>query len=104
MAGRSLRQELVELLEGVPGWRLEARTTPGSSPLWCFVDEGKIEFSVTVEGSEFVLYEMDTERDVRFADRETLVAWLQEHRPDTLQEAPPRADRKKRARKFFEWN
>lgn len=104
MSGRSLRKDLVDLVEGVPGWRLEPRTTPGASPLWCFVSDGKIEFSVTVEGSELVLYDMETHRDARFADREALGTWLREHRPDTLQEAPPRPDRKVRARRFFEWN
>ncbi len=103
MSARSLRKALVDLVDGVPGWRLEPRTTPGSSPLWCFVADGKIEFSVSVEGTELVLYDMDTDRDTRFADRETLEAWLREHRPDTLQEAPPRPDRKVRARRFFEW-
>jgi hypothetical protein len=68
------------------------------------VSEGKIEFSVSVEGSELVLYDMDADRDTRFADRATLEAWLKEHRPDTLQEAPPRPERKERARRFFEWN
>ena len=65
MSGRSLRKDLVDLVEGVPGWRLEPRTTPGASPLWCFVADGKIEFSVTVEGSELVLYDMETDRDGR---------------------------------------
>jgi hypothetical protein len=104
VSGRSLRKELVDLVEGVPGWRLEPRTTPGASPLWCFVSDGKIEFSVSVEGSELVLYDMETDRDTRFADRETLEAWLREHRPDTLQEAPPQLERKAKVRKFFEWN
>lgn len=104
MSGRSLRKDLVDLVEGVPGWRLEPRTTPGASPLWCFVAEGKIEFSLSVEGSELLLYDMDTDRETRFADRATLEAWLREHRPETLQEAPPRPERKARAKKFFEWN
>ncbi len=104
MSARSLRKDLVNLVEGVPGWRLEPRTTPGASPLWCFVSGGKIEFSVSVEGSELLLYDMDTDRETRFADRPTLEAWLREHRPDALQEAPPRPERKERARRFFEWN
>jgi hypothetical protein len=104
VAGRSLRKELANLLQEVPGWRLEPRTTPGASPLWCFASKGKIEFSVTVDGSELVLYDMDTDHEVRFSNRETLIAWLVEHRPDTMREAPPRPEGRERVRKFFEWN
>ncbi|HEY1652747.1 MAG TPA: hypothetical protein VGG09_12755 [Acidimicrobiales bacterium] len=68
------------------------------------MSDGEIEFSVTVEGADLVLYVMDTDQEVRFSNRETLVAWLEEHRPDTMQDAPPRAERKERFRRFFEWN
>ncbi len=104
MARRSLRKELADLLQEVPGWRLEPQTTPGASPLWCFVSDGKIEFSVTVDGSQLVLYNMETDEEVRFPSRATLVAWLREHRPDTMQDAPPRAPGRERFREFFEWN
>jgi hypothetical protein len=104
VAGRSLSKDLAELLQVVPGWRLEPSTTPGASPLWCFVSNGKIEFSVTVDDSELVLYVMDTDQEFRFPSRETLVAWLVEHRPDTMQDARPRTEGKERVRKFFEWN
>jgi hypothetical protein len=104
MSGRSLRKELVDLLQDVPGWRLEPQTTPGASPLWCFVADGKIEFSVIVEGSELLLYIMDTDQEVRFPDREALVAWLGEHRPDAMQDASPRTEGRQRVRRFFEWN
>jgi hypothetical protein len=104
VAGRSLRKELADLLVGVPGWRLEPRTTPGASPLWCFVSDGKIELSVTVEGSELLLYSMETDREVRFPDQKTLVAWLKEHLPETMQDAPARPEGRERVRRFFEWN
>ena len=101
MAGSSLRKELVEPPQGVPGWRLEPRTTPGATPLWCFVSDGKIEFSVSVEGSALLLYDMDSDREQRFSDRDALASWLQEHRPDTLQEAPRSTDGKKKVRKML---
>ncbi len=41
------RTRSCDLLGGRPGWRLEPRSTPGATPLWCFVVNGKIEFSVT---------------------------------------------------------
>ena len=103
MARGSLRQEVVDLLGGLVGWRLEPQTTPGASPLWCFVENGKVEFSVSVEGSAIVLYVMDTDEEITFPNRDTLVTWLDEHRSDALRPAPSRAERKKRARKFFEW-
>lgn len=103
MARRSLRNELADLLGGLEGWRLEPRTTPGASPLWCFLSDGKIEFSVSVEGPAIVLYVMDTDEEMQFASRDDLVAWLGEHRPESVRHAPPRAKENKRFRKFFEW-
>ena len=103
MARGSLRKELVDLLGGLAGWRLEPQTTPGASPLWCFVADGKIEFSVSVEDSAVVLYEMATDEELTFSSRDDLLAWLGEHRPDALRPAPTRTERKKRVRKFFEW-
>jgi hypothetical protein len=99
----SLRKELVDLLGGLEGWRLEPRTTPGASPLWCYVSDGKIELSVSVDGPGIVLYVMDTDEEVTLPDRDALVAWLGEHRPESVRPAPPRAKGKGRFRKFFEW-
>lgn len=103
MARGSLRNELSDLLGGLEGWRLEPRTTPGASPLWCFLVDGKIEFSVTVEGSSIVLYVMDTDDEMTFATRDDLVAWLGAHRPDSMRGAPQREKGKNRFRRFFEW-
>ena len=103
MARESLRKEIVDLLGGLEGWRLEPRTTPGASPLWCFLSDGRIEFSVSVDGPAIVLYVMETDEELTFPSRDTLVAWLEEHRPESMQEVPPRAKGKKRFRKFFEW-
>jgi hypothetical protein len=99
----SLRKELVDLVGGLEGWRLEPRTTPGATPLWCFLSDGKVEFSVSVEGSAIVLYVMENDQEMTFPSRDVLVAWLAEHRPDTLRAAPTPAEKKKRVRKFFEW-
>lgn len=104
VAKSSLRKELGDLLGSLRGWRLEPRTTPGASPLWCFVSSGKIEYSVSVEGSVILLYEMETDGELHFADREALVTWLQQHRPEALGSGAAAPDRKTRARKFFEWN
>ena len=104
MARNLLRKELAELLDGLNGWRLEPRTTPGASPLWCFVSGGTVEYSVSVEGTAIQLYVMDTDDQLTFDSRDALVAWLGAHRPDAVRPALSRPERKKRISKFFEWN
>jgi hypothetical protein len=96
--------ELVDLLVGRPGWRLEPRSTPGATPLWCFVFRGKIEFSVTVEGGSIRLYLMDTDQEIVFSDADGLTAWLRTNRAEALQEPAARPSRKSRFRKLTEWN
>ena len=59
------RNQLVELLQGRPGWRLEPRTTPGASPVWCFVSNGSIECSVTAEGDSVRLVVADSGTGIR---------------------------------------
>jgi hypothetical protein len=94
---------LVNLLEGRPGWRLEPRTTPGASPAWCFVDEGAIEFSASVEGGVIHMYVMETDKELIFRNTDEMTRWLNEHRPHAMQEASTRPDGKTRIRKLFQW-
>ena len=104
MAGAdATRKQIAELLQGRPGWRLEPRTTPGATPLWCFVAEGKVVFSVTAEDGALRLYDMGSDREKVFADVPDLTSWLRAYRSDALQEAAPRPDGKTRAKRFFEW-
>lgn len=104
MGQPSMRKQIVDLLEGRPGWRLEPRTTPGATPLWCFVDGGEIEFSLTADKDQLRLYVMATDQEVVFADAEQLTSWLQTHRPAAMQEVPRRPDGKAKLRKLFEWS
>lgn len=96
--------ELVDLIGGRPGWRLEPRSTPGAAPAWCFVFGGKIEFSVTADAGTIRLYVMETDEDIVFKDANELMTWLRMHRVEALREPasnfPPG---KSRFRKFFEW-
>ena len=95
------RKEIVELLEGRPGWRLEPRTTPGASPMWCFVSEGEIEFSVAAEGGVIHLYRMATDEELAFRDAissppgsaSTVTRW----------KSAAATEGQERARRFFEW-
>ena len=66
-------KDFEELLGGRPGWRLEPRSTPGAGPLWCFVFNGKIEYSVTVDRGIIHLYVMDTDQEIVFADADELM-------------------------------
>ena len=95
--------KLVDLVGGRPGWRLEPRSTPGATPLWCFVFNGKIEFSVSADGDGVRLYVMDTDEDLAFKDEDELMAWLRAHRAEALRDPEPRQARTSRLRKFFEW-
>ena len=106
MSGRlgPSRSELVDLFGGRPGWRLEPRSTPGSTPLWCFVFAGKIEFSVSTDGDAIHLYVMETDEELVFKDEDELTTWLRTHRAEALREPVARQSGKSRLRKFFEWD
>ena len=66
--GDQSRTHLADLLGDRAGWRLEPRTTPGASPLWCYVDTGQVELSVTAERDGVHLYIMDNDRELLFED------------------------------------
>jgi hypothetical protein len=101
---RQARKELTELVRGRPGWRLEPRTTPGSTPLWCYVVDGEIEYSVTAERGDLRLYVMQTDEELVFGDAAGMSAWLREHRIDALADRPVRPDAKTRVRRLIRWN
>lgn len=102
-SAKHTRAELSDLLGRRPGWRLEPRTTPGASPLWCFVAGGEVEFSVTADKGLIRLYVMATDEEVECADSGELTAWLEAHRPDAMQEVPSRQGRSSRFKSLFEW-
>jgi hypothetical protein len=102
--GRGFGNEIVDLVGGRPGWRLEPRSTPGATPLWCFVFGGKIEFSVTADGDSIHLYVMETDEEILFNDTDELTKWLRTHRAEALREPAARPPSgKSRFRKLFEW-
>jgi hypothetical protein len=102
--GRPKTNDILELLVGGrPGWRLEPRSTPGAPPLWCFVFNGGIEFSVTAERGSVRLYVMDTDQEIAFDDGDALMAWLRVNRAEAVREPAQRVARKSRFRRFTEW-
>ncbi len=98
--------DLRDLLVGRPGWRLEQRSTPGATPLWCFVFNGRIEFSLTVDQGSVRLYVMDTDQDLAFEDMDGLMAWLRANRAEAALEPEAAATTKKKSRfrRFTEWS
>lgn len=99
-----MTNDILDLLGGRPGWRLEPRSTPGASPLWCFVANGKIEFSVTADADAIRLYVMDTDHEIAFAGADELMAWLRANRIEAAQEPAPRVPTRSRLRRFTDWS
>ena len=102
--GGPTTNDILELLGGRPGWRLEPRSTPGAPPLWCFVANGRIEFSVTADRQSVRLYVMETDQEIVFDDGNGLMAWLRANRAEAVQEPVQRGERKSRLRRFTEWS
>jgi hypothetical protein len=100
---RHLRNELVDLVKGRPGWRLEPRTTPGASPVWCFVANGEIEFSASVDRGVVHLYVMATDREFVLQGVDQLSTWLESNRPEALGERQVTTGGKARMKGFLEW-
>jgi tetratricopeptide (TPR) repeat protein len=98
------KDDLVDLLTGRPGWRLETSLTPGAPPVWCFRSGGKIEFSVAVDRNLIQLYAQDTGAEVVFKQPQELRAWLLANRPEALQDPSSPASLGARIRKFGEWD
>jgi hypothetical protein len=98
------RNELMELVNGRPGWRLEPRTTPGASPVWCFVVNGEIELSASADDGGLHLYVMATDQEFVMQNTDQLTAWLQTHRPESLSERQVSPSGKARVKGFFEWS
>lgn len=67
--------EVCRLLEGRPHWRVEASSTPGAPPRWCFAEGGEIELAVSTDDG-ICVYLMDTDREVRLGTVDELAAWL----------------------------
>ena len=76
------------------------QSTPGAGPLWCFVMNGKIEYSVTVDRDTVHLYVMETDNEIVFADADKLMAWLRSNRAEAAQEPTAPVSAKARFRRF----
>jgi hypothetical protein len=98
------RNDLMELVVGRPGWRLEPRTTPGASPVWCFVANGEIELSASADDGALHLYVMATDQEFVLQTAEDLSAWLERHRPEALSDRQISPSGKARMKGLFDWS
>jgi hypothetical protein len=99
----ALTNEILDLLGRRPGWRLEPSSTPGSPPLWAFVYNGKIEYSVRADGDTIRLYVMETDQDIVFDNADGLMSWLRSNRAEAAQEPEPRKSRMSIFRRVTQW-
>lgn len=98
-----LWQEVDQLLERRPGWRFQARSTPGAPPAWCFGPEIDPSLTVTVEAGSIVVSVARDHTDVTLARSDELLAWLIDYWPGALTKQRGRALDKLRRRRLFEW-
>jgi hypothetical protein len=100
-----LPKQVHELLRRRPGWSLQATSTPGAPPLWCYSESGaETDLSLAVDKRSISVYVTDTDQTTRFESTSELVAWLNAHKPGSLREpAAGTFDRIKRG-SFFRWS
>ena len=98
------KDELTDLLEGRPGWRLETSLTPGAPPVWCFRAGAKIDLSVAVDGDAMRLNVWDTGTEIAFNYADELTTWLRTYRPAALRDPSLPPTLPSRFRKFVRWS
>ncbi len=59
-----------------PGWAIEASSTPGAPPAWCFGSGGEIDLCVSVDRGAITVYVMASDAEIRLADVPDVTAWL----------------------------
>jgi hypothetical protein len=73
-----LFEQVGAALQARGDWRYEPSTTPGGLPSWCLDPGGTVVVSVNVIDGAVVAYLPATDRDVRFAGLDGLLAWMDE--------------------------
>ena len=78
MASRDkvLRREVEGLLRAREHWSLQPSSSPGMPSQWCLLSGPEIELSVTVDKGAIVLYVLDADTEILFADVAALTVWL----------------------------
>ena len=71
--------------------------------MWAFVYNGKIEYSVTIDGGTIRLYVMETDQEIIFDNADGLMSWLRSNRPEAAQESEAGKPRKSIFRRVTQW-
>lgn len=98
-----LRTEVDELLRHRPGWRLQAMSTPGLPPQWCFGSGGQADLSIAIDGDSISVYVVEQDRDVALGGPEGLVAWLKANKPEAFKDPKESAGGKLKRGRLFDW-
>lgn len=80
-------------------------STPGAPLVWVFVSGGALDLSVTVDPDSIRVHVVgtDTDQEVRLDSVSELVAWLQTHRVESLQDQRSTVFDKLRSGSLFKW-
>lgn len=98
-----LWREVDQLLKRRPGWRFQARSTPGAPPAWCFGPEISPTLTVTVEARSIHVSVTGDRDDLTLAGSDELLAWLIDYWPGALTEQRVSRLGKLRRGRLFEW-
>ena len=92
-----------ELLRHRPGWRLQAMSTPGLPPQWCFGSGGQADLSIAIDGDSISVYVVEQDRDVALGSTEELAAWLKANKPEAFKDPKESAGGKLKRGRLFDW-
>jgi hypothetical protein len=97
-------KEIAQLLRRRPGWTLQTLPTPGAPQVWCFGSRSATELSVTTGNGSIDVYVVSLDQNVTLGTAGQLVAWLQTHKAEALQDPREGALHRLKQRKFFRWD
>ncbi len=103
-ADDDLREEIAQLLRRRPGWTLQAVSTPGAPPVWCFGSASTNELSVTSANGAIDVYVVDMDQNVTLGTLGQLVTWLRTYKADALQDPKEGVIDGLKERRFFRWD
>jgi hypothetical protein len=103
-ADDDLREEIALLVRRRPGWSLQAVSTPGAPPVWCFGSAGTNELSVTARDGSIDVYIVDLDQNVTLGTPDQLVAWLRAYKAEALQDPRGGVIEGLKERRSFRWD
>lgn len=69
-------------------WFLDPRQLPGfeGGPMWCFGPEREAKLCVSPDGAGFQIYDAERDEETMVEEVGQLIAWLDAHEPDDIDE------------------